>query len=181
MRRSLIPIAAIIAAFLIIPPTLRKIFPTQLPPAAIGLHEKPRQLPRFEFRDGTGRTITLDRFRGKFILLNIWATWCTPCIKEVASLDHLAALVDEKNLVIIPISVDPAGVVSVGSFYSRLSLHRLKIYADPSKMVMGSLAVMGIPTTLLVDRDGREIGRVVGAAQWDAATAVERIAKLVEQ
>jgi hypothetical protein len=96
----------------------------------------------------------------------------------MASLDHLALLFAKKDLKIIPISIDVSGAPVVRSFYKRLGLNNLSIYVDPSKRVMDALAIIGIPTTLLIGRDGREIGRMVGPAQWDSPESVKRISEI---
>ena len=93
----------------------------------------------------------------------------------MASLNHLALLFADKNIKIVPISIDVSGAISVRSFYERLGLNNLLIYVDPSKNVMDALGITGIPTTILIDRDGREIGRMVGPAQWDAPESVKHI------
>jgi thiol-disulfide isomerase/thioredoxin len=179
MRRSLIPILVIVCGFVAIPPLLHKLFPPKLPVALLLVHAPPRRLADFAFSDGSARSFTLDRFRGHFILVNVWATWCPPCKEEMASLNHLALLFAGTDLEIIPISIDVSGAPEVRSFYERLGLNKLPIYVDPSKKVMDALAITGIPTTLLIDRDGREIGRMVGPAQWDAPESVKRISEIV--
>lgn len=110
--------------------------------------------------------------------MNVWATWCAPCKEEMASLDHLVLLLANKNITIVPISIDVSGALSVQSFYERLGLKNLSIYVDPAKNVMDALAITGIPTTLLIGRDGREIGRMMGPAQWDAPESIKRIAEI---
>ena len=93
----------------------------------------------------------------------------------MASLNHLALLFADKNIKIVPISIDVSGAITVRSFYERFGLNNLLIYVDPSKNVMDALGITGIPTTILIDRDGREIGRMVGPAQWDAPESVKHI------
>jgi thiol-disulfide isomerase/thioredoxin len=178
MQRSLIPI--LIAAFGIvaIPPLLHALLKPQLPSVALLVHDTPRQLPDFKFSDGSGKSLSLSRFRGTFILVNVWATWCPPCKEEMASLDHLASLVLDIELKILPISIDVSEFGGVRAFYLQLGLKKLPIYVDPSKKVMDALAITGIPTTLLIDREGREIARMVGPAQWDSPESVKRISKI---
>jgi thiol-disulfide isomerase/thioredoxin len=178
MRRSLIPILIIVCAFVAFPPLLREFFPLKLPAAELIVHNSPRGLADFTFSDGSGRSLTLDHFRDTLILVNVWATWCLPCKDEMASLDHLALLFANENIKIVPISIDVSGAVTVQSFYERLGLNNLAIYVDPSKNVMDALGITGIPTTVLVGRDGREIGRMVGPAQWDAPDSVKRITEI---
>ena len=175
MRRSLIPILIIVCAFVAFPLALRELFPLKLPAAELIVHSSPRGLIDFTFSDGSGRNLTLDHFRGSLVLVNVWATWCPPCKDEMASLNHLALLFANKNIKIVPISIDVSGALTVRSFYQRLDLNNLSIYVDPSKNVMDALRITGIPTTILIGRDGREIGRMLGPAKWDAPESVKRI------
>ena len=181
MRRSLIPILILVFGFALLPPLLHNLFSPKLPPAVLRVSNIPRQLVTFTFSDESERSHTLDDFHGKFILLNVWATWCPPCKEEMASLNHLAQIYEKKDLTIMPISIDVSGTSAVRYFYKRLGLNELPIYLDPSKKVMDALRVTGIPTTLLISRDGLEIARVVGAAQWDAPESLQRISELVGQ
>ena len=177
MRRSLIAILIIVCAFVAFPPILREFFPLKLPAAELDTHS-PRALTDFTFSDGSGRNLTLEHFRGTLILVNVWATWCAPCKEEMASLNHLVLLFANKNIKIVPISIDVSGALTVRSFYERLGLNNLSIYVDPSKNVMDALGITGIPTTILIGREGREIGRTVGPAQWDAPESVKRITEI---
>ena len=177
MRRSLIAILIIVCAFVAFPPILREFFPLKLPAAELDTHS-PRALTDFTFSDGSGRNLTLEHFRGTLILVNVWATWCAPCKEEMASLNHLALLFENKNIKFVPISIDVSGALTVRSFYERLGLNNLSIYVDPSKNVMDALGITGIPTTILIGRDGREIGRTVGPAQWDAPESVKLITEI---
>jgi thiol-disulfide isomerase/thioredoxin len=177
MRRSLIAILIIVCAFVAFPPILREFFPLKLPAAELDTHS-PRALTDFTFSDGSGRNLTLEHFRGTLILVNVWATWCAPCKEEMASLNHLALLFENKNIKFVPISIDVSGALTVRSFYERLGLNNLSIYVDPSKNVMDALGITGIPTTILIGREGREIGRTVGPAQWDAPESVKRITEI---
>lgn len=177
MRRSLIAILIIVCAFVAFPPILREFFPLKLPAAELDTHS-PRALTDFTFSDGSGRNLALEHFRGTLILVNVWATWCAPCKEEMASLNHLALLFANKNIKIVPISIDVSGALTVRSFYERLGLNNLSIYVDPSKNVMDALGITGIPTTILIGREGREIGRTVGPAQWDAPESVKRITEI---
>ena len=178
MRRSLVPSLIIVCAFVAFPLILREFFPLKLPAAELVAHNTPQGLTDFTFSDGSGRNLTLDHFRGTFILVNVWATWCAPCKEEMASLDHLVLLLANKNITIVPISIDASGAPSVQSFYERLGLKNLSIYVDPAKNLMDALAITGIPTTLLIGRDGREIGRMMGPAQWDAPESIKRIVEI---
>ena len=178
IRRSIVPILIVVCAFVALPLALREFFPLKLPTAELAVHSSPRGLPGFTFSDGSGHNLTLDHFRGTFALVNIWATWCSPCKNEMASLDHLALVIAGKNIKIVPISVDVSGTLAVRSFFERIGLKNLSIYVDPTKNVMDALNIRGIPTTILIDRNGREIGRMIGPAQWDAPESVKRIIEI---
>jgi len=181
MRRSLIPILIIIGAFAAFPYLLRELYPLKLPEAQFVIHKVSRKLPNFTFSDSSGRSLTLNHFRGTPVLVNVWATWCPPCKEEMASLDHLALLLANENIKIVPISIDVSGLAVVRPFYKRLGLNNLLIYVDPSKRVMDALGITGIPTTLLIGRDGREIGRMIGPAQWDTPASVKRILEIARK
>jgi thiol-disulfide isomerase/thioredoxin len=129
--------------------------------------EQPRELPAFQFTDEAGRTLSLADFRGRPILLNIWATWCVPCRKEMPSLDRLQSSIGKSQLLVLALSVDLQGAPAVRHFYEELGLHALDIYLDPASNSSRELKTVGLPTTLLIDRYGREIGRKIGAEEWD--------------
>jgi thiol-disulfide isomerase/thioredoxin len=131
----------------------------------------PSELPSVAFRDGDGRQRTLADFRGKVVLLNVWATWCLPCRKEVPSLDRLQARLGSNDFEVVALSVDRGGVEAVRRFYNSNGIQHLAIEVDSSAEAQGELGIAGLPTTLLIDRQTREIGRFVGAGDWDSSEA----------
>ena len=135
---------------------------------------EPRRLPSIAFVDATGRTLSLEQFRGKVVLLNIWATWCTPCRQEMPSLDRLQEQLGGNDFEVVALSIDKGdkGMELVKSFYASLGVSRLRVYHDPEGAAGFDLGVMGVPATLLLDREGREIGRMSGAAEWDSPESV---------
>lgn len=139
----------------------------ETPPKNFAVHDKPRTLPEVRFVNAEGRPLTLTHFRGKVVLLNIWATWCGPCRREMPSLDRLQAKLGSPAFEVVALSIDRAGIDAVRPFYEELKLEKLAIYIDRSAKVTRQLAVVGIPTTLLIDAEGREIGRLAGPAEWD--------------
>jgi len=172
------PIAIIAIGFFVLPFLVHRLLPNTLPAAMPALHE-PRPMAPIEFQDADGQQLTLKRFRGRFVLLNVWATWCEPCKAEMPSLNALAAHFAGDELAIIPVSVDLSGAVVVRGYYREFALDRLAIYVDPQSQAMHALGVIGIPTTLLIDRDGREIARQIGPLQWDAPAVVDGIARMI--
>lgn len=136
-------------------------------PAAMTLHDAPRPVPELGFEDGDGRPVTLADFRGKVVLLNIWATWCGPCREEMPTLDRLQAALGESDFEVVALSIDRAGIDAVDRFYAEVGVKHLGRYIDVSAKAAGDLGAYGLPTTLLIDREGREIARHVGPAEWD--------------
>jgi thiol-disulfide isomerase/thioredoxin len=137
-------------------------------PRKFVLHDAPKPLPDISFQDGNGKARSLHDFRGKFVLLNIWATWCAPCRKEMPTLDRLQAATGGPDFEVAALSIDRAGLDVVAKFYRELSAENLAMYIDTAGKAATTLGAVGLPTTLLIDRDGREIGRLVGPAEWDA-------------
>lgn len=144
------------------------------------LLDPPRPLPELRFVDGEGRPLTLADFRGKVILLNIWATWCIPCLREMPTLDRLEAKLGGPDFQVVVLSIDTAGVAVVKKFYKALKLKALGIYVDKTTRARVALGIAGIPTTLLIDRRGREIGRYAGPAEWDDTPAIEFIRRYLK-
>jgi thiol-disulfide isomerase/thioredoxin len=143
------------------PPALRQFIPT----------DPPRPAPEIAFADSDGKRQTLADFRGRVVLVNLWATWCEPCIREMPSLDRLRAAIGDRDLAIVLVSQDRGGDKVVAPFFAKLGLARLKTYLDPQSTVGHAFEVRGLPTSILVDRDGNELGRVEGALDWDGAPA----------
>ncbi|MPZ10877.1 MAG: redoxin family protein [Kiloniellaceae bacterium] len=135
--------------------------------AVMSLHDAPRTLPEIRFADGSGRALTLGAFQGKVILLNIWATWCGPCREEMPTLDRLQSRLGGPDFEVVALSIDRAGIGVVTDFFDEIGINHLAKYIDESGKAAGQLKAVGLPTTLLIDREGREIGRHVGPAEWD--------------
>lgn len=139
---------------------------------AFSFLDQPRALPDIRFADDRGSNLSLQDLRSRPILLNIWATWCVPCRKEMPALDQLQAELGASQLLVVPLSIDRQGLPVVKKFYDELGLTSLDIYLDQSGTASSPLNVVGLPTTLLIDRDGREIGRKIGPAEWDSPEIV---------
>jgi thiol-disulfide isomerase/thioredoxin len=128
------------------------------------------------FTDASGRHLTLADFHGKFLLLNLWATWCGPCVAEMPSLDHLQVALGGSDFLVLPISVDRGGVSEVTGFYDKHRITHLGVYVDTANRLAQHMSVSGIPTSFLVGRDGRVVGALVGATDWDTPEAFALIA-----
>jgi thiol-disulfide isomerase/thioredoxin len=134
--------------------------------------DKPRALPELRFVNAAGEKRSLAAFHGHPLVLNIWATWCVPCRKEMPTLDRLQARLAWTDALVVPLSIDSQGPSAVKAFYAEIGIKSLGVYVDPSGDASRLLHVVGIPTTLLVDRAGREIGRKLGPAEWDSTEMV---------
>lgn len=137
--------------------------------------DKPRPLPDVRFVDGAGQSRSLADLRGHPLVLNIWATWCVPCRKEMPTLDRLQTTLKGSDALVVPLSIDSKGLPAVETFYREIDIKSLGIYVNQSGDATHLLSVLGIPTTLLVDRDGRELGRKIGPADWDSPDMVALI------
>ncbi|MGH6739307.1 MAG: TlpA family protein disulfide reductase [Bradyrhizobium sp.] len=140
---------------------------------------KPTPLPEVRFQDGAGSGLSLTDFQGKFIVLNVWATWCAPCREEMPALDRLQQALGGPGFEVVALSIDQQGSQVVRRFFNEVGVKTLKVYVDPSVRAGFKLATVGLPTTLIVDRQGREIGRHVGPAKWDAPEMVEGLRSML--
>jgi thiol-disulfide isomerase/thioredoxin len=134
---------------------------------AFSFGDQPVAVPPLHFEDGAGQKLSLGDFHGRAVVLNLWATWCVPCRQEMPALDRLQAMFDKSRLLVLPLSIDRRGAPAVREFYRDLRLAALGVYVDRSGAAASDLGAIGLPTTLLVDRDGSEIGRKIGPAEWD--------------
>lgn len=148
--------------------------------SGIDLHAEPRAVPALRFVDAEGRALTLDAFRGRVVLLNIWATWCLPCREEMPALDRLQGMLGGAGFEVLALSVDQAGLAAVRPFFQRVGVKHLRPYLDTAGAALTVLAVAGVPQTLLIDRDGEEIGRKLGPAAWDDPALVGLIRGRIE-
>jgi len=127
----------------------------------------PQPAPEVSFADLKGNWVALADFKGKLVLINLWATWCQPCLKEMPSLEKLQAAQADK-LIVAAISEDRGGSQVVEPFVAKLGLDKVTIFLDPKSAVGHAFSTRGLPTTLVVDAEGRLVGRVEGAAEWDS-------------
>ena len=135
--------------------------------------DRPADLPDVRFVDGDAKARSLHDFRGRPIVLNVWATWCVPCRKEMPSLDRLQAKFDPSRLLVLALSIDKRGIPAVTRFYQELGLKSLGVYVDQSGAALGLVGAPGIPITLLVNSEGQEIGRKIGPAEWDSPASID--------
>ena len=134
--------------------------------------EKPARAPDTVFTAEDGAKLTLKDFRGRIVLLNFWATWCGPCVREMPSLERLHKKLGTANFTVIALSEDRKGWEKITPFRKQIGLTTLPLFHDVSSKMMFAARARGLPTTLLIGRDGRELGRLTGPAEWDSDEAV---------
>jgi thiol-disulfide isomerase/thioredoxin len=135
----------------------------------------PAELPDVRFQNAEGQEVGLASLRGKVVLLNLWATWCAPCREEMPALDKLQAELGSDRFEVVALAVDKSGIEGAAKFFADNKIDNLALYADPTARSGPELKVIGMPTTILIGADGKEIGRLIGPAEWDSPEAKKLI------
>ena len=140
----------------------------------------PRAIPDAKVITKDGSERPLSYYKGKGIVLNFWATWCAPCVREMPQLDRLAALVRENGIEVLTVSEDRLGLEKAAEFYTKNKLTDLPLLIDQKMRVLKAMGVRGLPSTILINAEGMEIGRVLGVAEWDSIETVAFIRKCLK-
>ena len=147
--------------------------------AAVNVAKSPLKIPDLAFEDAAGKKLTLADFRGRTVLLNLWATWCVPCRKEMPTLDALEGQLGSPRFQVVAVNIDTRNPDKPKKFLKDIGVKKLSFYADPSAKAFQDLKsigrAFGMPTTLLVDPHGCEIGSIAGPAEWASKDAVALI------
>jgi thiol-disulfide isomerase/thioredoxin len=139
--------------------------------------DPPRALPEIVYTDADGTPHGLRDLRGRMVVLNLWATWCPPCVAEMPSLAALARAAGA-DVAVLPLSSDHGGAAVVARFYRDHGITGLPVALDPKGAALEALGARGLPTTLILDAEGRERGRLEGAADWAAPAALSALRRL---
>jgi thiol-disulfide isomerase/thioredoxin len=147
--------------------------------AAVTVAKSPLKVPNLAFQDATGKALTLENWRGRTVLVNLWATWCVPCRKEMPALEVLEKKLGGPNFEVVTINIDTRDADKPKAWLTEVGISRLKYYADPNAKTFQDLKsvgrAFGMPTTLLIDPQGCEIGTIAGPAEWASDDAVKLI------
>lgn len=147
--------------------------------AAVAVASTPKRLPALTFRDGSGAGRSLADWRGRTVLLNLWATWCVPCRKEMPALDALEGKLGGPNFEVVSVNIDTRDADKPRTWLKDVGITRLNYYSDNSAKVFQDLKeigkAFGMPTTILVDPAGCEIGTLAGPAEWASADAMKLV------
>jgi len=143
------------------------------------VHEAPKPLADARFQDGAGAETRFDAFRGKVVLVNLWATWCAPCRHEMPSISRLQTARGGSDFVVAAISVDRGGAEKSLAFLKEVEADNLPLFIDPTTKIGRALGAYGLPITILLNRKGNEVARLVGPAEWDSAEALALVDALI--
>ncbi len=143
----------------------------------LALHEAPVPLPEVVLLDAADGEHSLAEYRGKWVVLNFWATWCAPCRHEMPSLDRLQAALPE--IAVVPVATGRNSVTGIEKFFEEAEIKLLPILRDPKSELARPMGVMGLPVTVILNPEGQEVARLIGDAEWDSDSAKAIMAALV--
>ena len=132
----------------------------------IALNEIPKPISPVIFQDFLGNDIKLKDYSGKLIVINFWATWCAPCVKEMPSLDNLNKDSNFKNLKVFPVNVGKDSALKTKNFFNDLNIQNLEIFFDKNLNFVKEFKLRGVPTTILVNKEGEEFARIIGSIDF---------------
>ncbi|WP_128514732.1 TlpA family protein disulfide reductase [Tabrizicola thermarum] len=141
------------------------------------LHEAPVPVPESALLDAEDGTHSLADYRGKWVVLNFWATWCAPCRQEMPSLDRLQAAMPE--IAVVPVATGRNAVEGIRRFFEQAEVKGLPILRDPTSELARAMHVLGLPVTVILNPEGQEVARLIGDAEWDSDSARAILAALV--
>ncbi len=142
------------------------------PMAAFLVKADRRAVPELAFKDSSGREARLSNWQGRVVLLNLWATWCAPCRREMPTLNAVQKQLGSKDFEVVALSVDRKGLAASAAFLKETGADSLALYIDETTTSLNMLQALGLPVTVLIDRKGREIGRLLGPAEWNSGEAI---------
>ena len=131
------------------------------------IHKDPKKVADITFRNSDDLMVSLEDFKSKLIIINFWATWCAPCRKEMPSLDILQSNKKMKNLIILPINVGKENIKKAKKFFKELEIKNLNLYYDDSVKLANNFSLIGLPTTILINKNGDEFARILGSVDFE--------------
>ena len=144
--------------------------------AAVQVEKRPKPMPALSFKDVDGKTVTMADFAGRTVLVNLWATWCVPCRKEMPALDQLQTKLGGDDFQVVAVNIDTRNLDKPKAWLTENGIHKLGYYADPEAKVFQALKeagkAFGMPTTVVVDRNGCMVANLAGPAEWASDDAV---------
>lgn len=165
---------AVLAVLYVMPG--RTVHAYDVPPASLTpftAAASPLAVPKVAFDDAEGKHVALSAFRGRYVLLNLWAPWCAPCVRELPALARLQAAVPQDRLSVVAVDVGRGTATDARSFLDAHQSAALATYVDKDLALLRAFGAYGLPLTVLIDPKGREIGRALGPATWDSQESVD--------
>lgn len=146
--------------------------------SALKLVDPPTPAPDIGFIDAAGKQHHLSEFHGHGMVVNLWATWCSPCVEEMPSLAALSKALAPNDIAVLPLSSDHNGAKAVEAFFVREKITDLPVLLDPEGAAVRAFDAPGLPTSVVINKQGQEVGRVLGAANWSAPEAIAMVRRL---
>jgi len=143
----------------------------------IAINEIPKPISSLIFEDFSGNEINLKNYRGKLVIINFWATWCTPCEKEMPSLDNLYQNTNFKNLKVFAVNMEKPNISKTKKFFTDLNIQKLEIFFDTNFNFVKEFKLRGVPTTILINKKGEEFARIVGEVNFEDKKFVKWLSK----
>ena len=143
----------------------------------IAISENPKPISSLIFEDFSGNKTNLNSYRGKLVILNFWATWCSPCKKEMPSLDSLSLDNNFKNLEIFAVNMEVPNKIKTEKFFKNLNIKNLKIFFDENLNFVKEFNLRGVPTTIIINKKGEEFARIIGEADFQDKKFVKWLSK----
>jgi thiol-disulfide isomerase/thioredoxin len=149
--------------------------------AAALIHKERKDIAPFTFTNDKGETLDLSTWKGRVVVLNLWATWCTPCKKEMPDLAELQKQLGSPDFEVVALSLDRKGLEASQAFLKEIGVTNLALYLEPETKSLAALQAVGLPATILIDRNGKEAGRLLGEAKWSSPEAVDLVKALIAE
>jgi thiol-disulfide isomerase/thioredoxin len=144
------------------------------------VHAAPKPVPPVSFADGKGAPKNLADWKGRTVVLNLWATWCTPCKKEMPDLSKLQKALGSKDFEVVALSLDRKGAEASAAFLKTTGADKLAVYVEPEGKTLNALQALGLPATVIIDKNGMEVARLLGPAEWSSPEAIAFIRAVIK-
>ncbi|SFC92355.1 TlpA family protein disulfide reductase [Tropicimonas isoalkanivorans] len=138
----------------------------------LAFHADPKDVPDIEIVDADEAAVRLSDMAGRWLVVNFWATWCAPCREEMPTLSNLQAHYDGKPVDVVTIATGRNPPTSIRRFFEEIEVENLPLYRDPNQALARGMGILGLPVTVIIDPEGREIARLMGDADWDSDSAI---------
>jgi thiol-disulfide isomerase/thioredoxin len=151
------------------------------PMTGVIVHAPRKDIAPFTFTDANSQQLDLSKWKGRVVLLNLWATWCAPCRKEMPDLAKLQATLGGPDFEVVALSIDRKGLAASEAFLKDIGVSNLTTYIEPESKSLAALQALGLPATILIDSNGKEAARLLGPADWSSPEAQAMVKALLAE